>query len=249
MAKKTKNSPKPLPDVSIETIIRSFDEAIAEVDLATRMRAEAGLAGPPGRLELVLASALLHMVDWTSAGQFKPANEEEVQCFLYHALVLQLGSTLALRAKPTLGKVLSGDMHFPDLILGDDPKSPETIYIEIKFSSPTRKLKFAHCMADIKKLGTNHEQHRQVFILWDCEPKQVFLSTSQKKKLLEEAALRHCTVWHHPDGLNNSPGKASAEKAIKAMKDKGLDFRSLGTANAAKAKITKAKKLALQLKT
>lgn len=220
---------------AIEDISRNWDEALAEIDLATRMRIEARLAGPPTRLELLLAAALLHMVDWAKAGRFRPANEEDVQCFLYHALVLETGSATALRAKSTLGKLIDGGMHFPDLILGEDPEGPDAIYIEIKFKSPSRKLFHGLCIADVQKLAEHHGDRRQVFVIWDSDPDKVYLSTQQKQQLLDAAAIG-CSVWHYPEGLDNSVGKARSQKAIETMRRNGLDLSALAKKNASKSK-------------
>ena len=220
---------------ALEDLSRSWDEALAEEALATRMRADARLPGPPTRLELLLAAALLHMVNWAKSGKFKPTNEEDVQCFLYHSLILEMGSATALRAKSTLGKLTDGDMHFPDLILGEDPESPEAIYIEIKFNAPSRKLFHGLCISDVKKLAQHHGKHRQLFIVWDCDPDKVYLSTQQKQQLLGAAATG-CSIWHYPEDLDNSPGKARSQKAIETMRRNGLDLSALAKKNANKGK-------------
>ncbi|HJV96360.1 MAG TPA: hypothetical protein VJ608_10005, partial [Albitalea sp.] len=207
------------PGQSVPAISPNMDGAATQDDAASS-RAEAGLAGPPTRYEIALAAALKRMISWSRAGKFKPTNEEDVQCFLYHALVLELDTAAQLRAKPTHskpdktpfadGKRLVGDMHFPDLIIGD-PNEPDAIYIEIKVRAPSRTPFHGACLADVKKLGKHHLGHRQFFILYDCDPKVVYLNEEQKEDLLQ-AAAPGCTVWHYPRELDINPRKVAAAK-------------------------------------
>jgi hypothetical protein len=229
---------------TFEELTGAWDEAIAEKDAGIR-RANAGLAGPPSDYEVKLAAALNHMVDWNHAGKFVPHNEEDVQCFLYHALVLQFADAARIRAKPTLGspgvaindeKV--GGMHFPDLIIGESDSDPDAIYVELKVRAQGRKASHQTCLADVQKLAEHHNTHRQFFILYDCDPKVVYLSAAQRAQL-HDAAGKGCTVWHYPYDLNEDVGKARAAKAIATLLERGVDLKALAKANAKKAAKTK----------
>lgn len=234
---------------AIDELAETCNEGTAEEAAGIR-RAKAGLTGPPSAYEVKLAAALQHMVDWASAGKFKPHNEEDVQCFLYHALVLQFDDATRIRTKLTHGspgvavddeKV--GGMHFPDLIIGESDRDPDTIYIELKVRAQTRKAFHQACLADVKKLAKHHDTHRQFFILYDCHPKVVYLSAAQCKQLREDAG-QGCTVWHYPYEHNSGVGKAGAAKALATMFARGIDHKALGKSNskkAAKTKLAKAK--------
>lgn len=231
-----------------------FDQDQASADAqAACWRSEAQLDGPPTGYEVKLATALRHMVEWTKAAKFKPRNEEDVQCFLYHSLVLQFDDATRIRTKRTIGtpSVKVGDtkvggMHFPDLIIGVNDRDAEAIYIEIKVRARGRKASHQACLADVAKLAKNHPDRRQFFILFDCDEKVVYLSEAQKTELMA-AATKGCTVWHYPEGLNNSPGKDTAKKAIETMKRNGVDLKALAKENAKKAVKTKRAKAAKQL--
>ncbi len=221
-----------------------FNSLTAE-EVASVWRAKAHLSGPPTNYEVKLAAALEHMVDWARAGKFSPLNEEDVQCFLYHALVLQFADATHIRTKLTHGSpgVVVGDrkvggMHFPDLIIGKSNSDPDAIYIEIKVRTQTRKSFHQACLADVKKLALHHDSHRQFFILYDCDPKVVYLSAEQLSQL-HAAAGKGCSVWHYPYALNEDVGKDRAAKAIATMRAQGLDFEALAKSNARKAQKTK----------
>lgn len=220
------------------------NEVTAE-ETAGVWRAEARLPGPPTTYEVKLAAALDHLVSWARAGKFRPLNEEDVQCFLYHALVLQFADATRIRTKLTHGSpgVVVGDqkvggMHFPDLIIGESDSDPDAIYIEIKVRAKTRKAFHQACLADVKKLAQHHNGHRQFFVLYDCDPEVVYLSDQQSRQL-RAAAGKGCTVWHYPYALNEDGGKGRAEKAIATMRAQGLDFNALARSNARKAQRTK----------
>lgn len=232
----------------VEVLMKACDDEVADEKAfhdAKKRRIGARLTSEPTRYEVKLAGALNHMVDWARAGKFKPHNEEDVQCFLYHALVLQFGDAIHVRTKLTHGtpgvsvngeKV--GGMYFPDLIIGKSNVDPDSIYIELKVRATARKALHQLCLADVKKLAANHNEHRQFFIFYDCDPKVVYLSAPQLKELQDVAAVG-CTVWHYPYELNENVGKSTAAKAIATMRSSGVDLKMLAKANAIKAAKTK----------
>lgn len=253
MPKKTKMSKAEFTtpvDTSFAAIAAAFDaeiaaeqEEVAPQSVAATSRANAGLSGPPTHYEVALAAALQHMVTWVRLGKFAPTNEEDVQCFLYHALVLELETAIPIHAKPTHSKPetlkflderrLVEDMHFPDLIIGS-PIEPDAIYVEIKVRKKGRKSFHGLCVADIKKLAKHHSTHRQFFVLFDCDPHTVYLNDKQRADLTKCAAAG-CSIWHYPGRLNESPQKAAAERAIAKLRAKGYDFSAAGVQNAKKA--------------
>ena len=229
---------------AIHDLSGACNEGTAE-EAAIIRRTESGLTGLPSGYEVKLAAALQHMVAWTRFGKFKPQNEEDVQCFLYHALVLQFDDATRIRTKLThgspgvaVGEEKVGGMHFPDLIIGESDGDPDAIYIELKVRAQTRKAFHQTCLADVRKLAKHHNTHRQFFILYDCHPKVVYLSAAQCNQL-REAAGKGCTVWHYPYDLNESVGKAKAAKAIATMLARGLDLKLLAKSNTRKAAETK----------
>ena len=243
MAKRTQQNISSVLPI-YEDLSEVWDGEIAEHEAADR-RKLAGLSGPPSVYEIGLAAALNHMVAWALEGKFKPHNEEDVQCFLYHALVLQFDDATCIRTKRTLGspsvRVLDekvGGMHMPDLIIEKFDGDKDAIYIELKVRAPGRKAFHQACVADVKKLAKHHDAHRQFFILYDCDPKLVYMSASQLKQL-HDAAGTDCTVWFYPYDLNETVGKTSAAKAIAQIIEKGIDFKSLGKSNSQKAAKTR----------
>lgn len=227
-----------------DELARISSEEVAMKD-AIAWRVEADLTGPPSDYEVKLAAALEHMVNWTRAGKFKPCNEEDVQCFLYHALVLQFDDATRIRTKlihgsPSVlvGSERVGGMHFPDLVIGKPDGDPDAIYIELKVRAQTRKTFHQACLADVRKLAEHHSTHRQFFILYDCNPEVVYLIAAQSKEL-HDAAGKGCTVWHYPYKLNESASSLAAAKATTLMRARGLDFSALGSSNSIKANKSK----------
>ena len=236
-----------MPD--LDNMDGTNNERTAE-ELAGSWRIKSGLTGRPSSYEVNLAAAIQHMVDWARSRKFRPLNEEDVQCFFYHSLVLQFNDATCLRTKRTLGvpRVKVGDinvggMHFPDLIIGRGDRDPDAIYVELKVRAPGRKAFHQACLADVDKLAKHHKDHRQFFILYDCHPEVVYLSTEQHRQLLASAG-KGCTVWHYPAALNDNPGKAAAAAAIKTMRAKGSDLKARAKANAKTAQDTKLAKAA-----
>lgn len=229
---------------AVDKFARTCNEGHPETAAGIR-RARAGLIGPPSNYEIKLAAAIQHMVDWARAGKFKPLNEEDVQCFLYHALVLQFEDATRIRTKfkhgspsVAVGDEKVGGMHFPDLIIGESDGDPDAIYIELKVRAQNRKAFHQACLVDVKKLAKHHNTQRQFFILYDCHPEVVYLSAAQCEQLAK-AAGPGCTVWHYPYEHNEDAGKVAAAKAIATMLARGIDLKGMAQANAAKAGKTK----------
>ena len=184
-----------------------------------------------------------HLIEWVAQGKFDPKNEEDIQCFLYHGLVQHLGTAIGIRSKATTGKpeklkfqegkLLVGDMHFPDFLLGSDESNPEVV-VEIKFHRATRSTFYAGCKRDIEKLKCHHDNRIHYFVLFDAHPEYVFLDSYQFNEL-QGLSSKNCRILHYPPELNTSPLKEKARKAIQTMRRAGLDFIELGTNNAKKA--------------
>jgi hypothetical protein len=140
--------------------------------------------GTAAKCELALEAAWVHLVDWASLKKFVPRNEEDIQCLLYHGLVLNLGTAVGIRAKATTakpskltfqdGRLSVGDMHYPDLALGEDDINPEVV-VEIKYRAATRGTFYGGCKKDIPKLRRLHDGRVHYFVLFDANPDYVFL--------------------------------------------------------------------------
>jgi hypothetical protein len=185
-----------------------------------------------------------------SEGKFSPQNEEDIQCFLYHGLVKELDTAIGIRPKATSGKpskltfhggkLLVGNMHFPDLVLGFDEQNPDVV-AEIKFRRATRSTFYAGCKRDIEKMKRHHDSRVHYFVLFDANPKHVFLDAHQRDELQSLSSAK-CRILHYPLELNTSPLKARSRRAIETMRLAGVDFTALGTENARKAVQGKAKR-------
>ena len=150
-----------------------------------------------------LAQALLEswmeLLEWVRLKKLKPKNEEDIQCFLYYGLVRRLGDATLVKPKRTTGKppklafskgkLLVGDMHFPNLLLGKDGE----IVIEIKFMREQRARSiFSGYKSAIEKMRKHHIQQKRFFILYDVCPETIFLSTTQKmscKRLIQSVSF------------------------------------------------------------
>ena len=176
--------------------------------------------------ELALVNAWNHLLAWVKEGKFIPANEEDVQCFLYHGLVMELGTAIGIKPKPTIttaekkrrgGSVKSGDMHFPDITLGN-----HEVVVEIKFARGGQ-VPYQKCKDDIKKMNDHHPGARRYFLLYDTSPNHIFLDKHQKNELEELARLgcsagKECRIHLYPEALNPSPVKAWGRKAWNKMR-------------------------------
>ena len=179
---------------------------------------------------------------WVSQGKLNPENEEEVQCFLYHGLVARLEDAAYVKPKPTTakpsklkfraGKLETGNMHFPDFILGVNSE----VVVEIKFAR-TRKAPnlYAGCKTDMNKMHLHHKTSKRFFILYDMCKDHVFLDEHQLDEL--KKIDPDCTILLYPEQLNPSKAKAYARKAIATMRKNGVNFVELGKKNAAKGMI------------
>jgi hypothetical protein len=157
------------------------------------------------------------LTEWATSGKFVPRNEEDIQCFLFHGLVVELGTALGVRTKATSGNLWLGTMHFPDLVLGLDPNEPELI-VEIFYDG---------CMRDIAKMKKHYDSRPHRFVLFDECPYFVFLDQHQHDELTATASP-NCQILHYPTKLNPSMGKATARKAVETMRKAGKDFRQMG---------------------
>jgi hypothetical protein len=200
----------------------------------------------PSRYETALEKAWATLLDWLKSGRFTPGNEEDIQCFLYFALVTDLGTATGVRPKATTGKPPSiydkatgilnvGNMHFPDLALGDDPSNPDVV-VEIKYRREARGTFYNSCKLDIAKLKSNHDHRKHYFVLFDANAEHVFMDAHQHSEL-SGLASTNCKILHHPSTLNTSPHKARARRAVGTMRDAGLDFRAMGKKNSIKKKL------------
>ena len=160
--------------------------------------------------------------------KFRPENEEDIQCFLYHGLILELGTAIGIKPKPTTAKpekpvvkgvVNFGDMHFPDIMLGNDE-----LVVEIKFAR-NGSVPYQKCRDDITKMNKYHPNALRYFILYDKSADHIFLDEHQLNELQELARDkcaegRECRILRHPEKLNPSPVKAWGRKAWETMKNK-----------------------------
>jgi len=171
-------------------------------------------------------NAWLRLIEWVGIGKFAPRNEEDIQCFLYHGLVLELGTALGIRTKASSGKLEDGSKHFPDLVLSDDTDQPVLI-VEIKYRSKDRETFYNGCKRDINKLNKYYESVPHRFVLFDAHPDFVFLDQDQYDGLCSLAS-ENCKIIHFPTALSTLKGKAVARKAIDTMRKAGKDFREMG---------------------
>ena len=193
--------------------------------------------------ETSLIEAWKHLLDWVKQGKLRPQNEEDIQCFLYHALVLKLGTAVGIHAKATTakpeklkfqnGKLKVGEMHFPDLALGEDREHP-VVVVEIKFRPIGRKYFFDRCKEDIAKLKRLHADCTYYFVLFDQDPENVFMDEHQFSEL-KASLSSNGRILVFPETLSSSALKGSARKAIAKMRESGVDFSELGRKGAAKA--------------
>jgi hypothetical protein len=179
--------------------------------------------------EAALVNAWEHLLKWAKEGKFRPTNEEDIQCFLYHGLVMELGTAVGIKPKPTItraekkglgGPVKSGDMHFPDLTLGDNE-----VVVEIKFARGGL-VPYQKCKDDILKMNAHHLGACRYFLLYDSSPNHVFLDHFQLEELKQLARLdcsegMECRVLYYPQDLNPSPVKQRGRKAWDTMRCKG----------------------------
>lgn len=242
MGKRT-TSPKSGPMIPFDIMMSAMDDEVAEDD-ARHLRMQKGLPGPPTDYEVKLLAAFNHLTSSARLGKFRAFNEEDVQCFLYHALVLQFGDATRIRTKRRIGtpavKVganVVGGMIFPDLVIGESDDDPNAIYIELKVRAQGAKSIFPHCLADLRKLASNHDLHRQFLILFDCHIDNVFLSGEEAEQL-HQAAGKQCSFLHYPEKFNERPGKAAAAKALATMRKNGIDLSAQAKLASLKARHT-----------
>lgn len=187
--------------------------------------------------EQAVRTAWEQLIRWTQEGKLVPENEEEIQCFLYHGIIGELG--LAKHVKPKLtmdkpeklawknGSLDVGNMHFPDFVIGANHE----VVAEIKFArmnDPGSVM--GGCKRDIKRMMDNYPRSTRIFVLFDQNPGRIFLSETQLTSL--KSIDSACEILYFPKTLS---APKPAEKAIEVLKKKGYDFRSQGIANARKA--------------
>jgi hypothetical protein len=172
--------------------------------------------------------------EWVNSGKFAPRNEEDIQCFLFHGIVVELGTAVGVHTKASRGNTWLGTRHFPDLVLGPDLEKPELV-VEIKYRPIIRSTFYNGCKVDIAKMKKFYDETPHRFVLFDANPYYVFLDDHQLKELTSMASA-NCKILHFPSGLNPSTGKAIARKAVDTMRKAGRDFRQMGLQAAAKPK-------------
>lgn len=191
-------------------------------------------------LEKVVREAWDELLLWVEEKRLKPENEEEIQCFLYYGIVKRIGDATLVKPKPTTnkpdklkfveGKLLTENMHFPDLVLGAGGE----VIIEIKFAREKRTSNiYAGCKRDLIKMKRHHPGAKRFFMLYDVCAENIFLSEHQAQEL--QALDKDCVILSYPKTLNTSPRKDSARKAINKLIDRGYNFEVQGKLNAAKA--------------
>lgn len=162
---------------------------------------------------LALESAWKHMLSWHQEGKFSPRSEEDIQCFLYHGLVTELGTAKGVCPKHTTGKdgklfwdldgkLHVGNMHFPDLLIGP-PDGAAEVAVEIKYRRNGNSKIFPGCVADVEKLKKHHADHLQYFVVFDEHPDYLFMDEFQQNVLKEKAAPG-CRFLFYPELPNPS---------------------------------------------
>lgn len=152
--------------------------------------------------EACIKSAWEELLAWTKADKIRPTCEEEIQCFLYHALAAQIGD--AKYIKPKAGfKGTDLARYFPDFILGQR----NDVVVEIKFSylsgdSLAKQAGISVCLRDIEKLKTKFPESKRYFFLFETSEKGDSLSNIDEVYL---AVLRkadpECNIMHYPQRL------------------------------------------------
>ena len=138
-------------------------------------------------LETVVRDSWSELLQWVQEQRIYPENEEEIQCFLYYAIIKRLGDATLVKPKPTTdkpeklifadGKLLVGNMHFPDLLIG----AKREVVVEIKFTRERRASNiFSGCKSDVLKMKKHYPDSKRFFVLYDVCPENVFLSASQR---------------------------------------------------------------------
>lgn len=150
------------------------------------------------------------LTEWVTSGKFIPRNEEDIQCFLFYGIVVELGTALGVRTKASSGCLWLGTKHFPDIVLGLDPSAPELI-IEIKYRPIARKNFYRNCESDIVKMKKYYSAWPHRFVLFDESPFFVFLNQSQYDELASMASA-NCKILHFPYLLNPSKDNVTTRK-------------------------------------
>lgn len=191
-------------------------------------------------MEQVVREAWDELLLWVVEKRLKPENEEEIQCFLYYGIVKRIGNATLVKPKPTTnkpdklkfseGKLLTENMHFPDLVLGAGGE----IIIEIKFARDKRTGNiYPGCKRDIEKMKRHHPVAKRFFVLYDVCEENIFLSERQAQEL--QVLDEDCVFLFYPKMLNTSPRKDAARKAIETLNGRGYNFKDQGKLSAAKA--------------
>jgi len=223
------------------------DEAGEEMAGARPATVDAVAAQPRGStLDEVVREAWRELLRWVQDKKFKPESEEDIQCFLYYAMLKRLNDATLIKSKPTTDKIKKailgggkadfGDMHFPDFIVGAN----RDVVIEIKFNrSPSKGDCFAGCRSDLEKLKKYHSKSKRFLVIYDMSEVRIFLSDRQLGEL--QNAAGDCELLYHPMTTTNSVGKQTAAKAWETLRAKGYDPKTAGERGAAKAYAKKRK--------
>lgn len=161
--------------------------------------------------------AWVMLTEWVASGKFAPRNEEDIQCFLFHGIVVELGTALGVRAKASSGNLWLGAKRFPDLVLGLNPGEPELI-VEIKYRPIVRKAFYNSCKSDIGKMKKYYDTRPHRFVLFDECPYFVFLDQHQYDELVSTASP-NCQILHFPFALNPGTRNANARKANETIRE------------------------------
>lgn len=161
-----------------------------------------------------------------------PQNEEDIQCFLYHGLVLSLQDARAIRTKASSGSLKDNTKHFPDIVLGTT--QPEVV-VEIKFQTNSPQTVYAGCRRDVQKLKEHYDSVPHYLVLFDVNREYVFIDEDQLVEL-KGLASANCKILHYPIKLSALPGKGVARIAIETMRNNGMNFSDMGKKGAATRK-------------
>mgnify|MGYP001766836017 CR=1 FL=1 len=152
--------------------------------------------------EACIKSAWEELLAWTKADKIHPTCEEEIQCFLYHSLVSQIGD--AKYIKPKVGfKGAARKQYFPDFILGQG----NDVVVEIKFSylsanSLAKQAGISACLRDIEKMQTDFPKSKRYFLLFETSEAGNSLSNLDEVYLAAlQKADPDCNILHYPQKL------------------------------------------------
>jgi hypothetical protein len=172
------------------------------------------------------------LIVWVQEKRIVPHNEEEIQSFIYRALVNQLGTAHSVKPKQTIfrenlvrlkkAKMNSRSMHFPDLLVGENREH----VVEIKFIRENRtNSSLPGCQRDLEKMQLHHPSCKRYLMIYEVSGNKTSLTDLQLSQL--RSIDENCRVLFY----QSTPEQVVAAKlspqqrAIATMRKRGYDFR------------------------